>query len=629
MEPTGLRDVFKCITLSIAAMEDIGLLPKPNNDLPVHRPTVTETFGLHHIPPDHLHITDASRKSDMEKDGPSKKRSHSVIIAEPQIMPQLPLETPLPLALLNTAAKNGHINLDKTGAARKTPKAKVTDPSKWKQNKQKQLRMEGKAYVSKRKRDGEIVTKQLRAMGPRCTSHACRKASNRLCSEISEETRNKVFNEFWQHMNWAQRKLYVVEQVDRDPVERSRAVGSRSRRSVSLRYHLMVDGKRKQVCKNMFLSTLGIGEWSVLSWAQKGARKRSKSNENKLEKRQAAPQCPQQNPAASEIVNTVEVSQECVDANDKVKNRAPEPEGLARKKPRVAKPLTWKQNRQKQLRMEGKPYISKRKKDGVTIIKGQRTMGQRCASSACKRASNRFCADFSEETRSDLFASFWQCMNWAERKIYVAGLVDCDLVERTRAPWTQSRRSVSMRYHLIASGERKQVCKRMFLSTLGIGEWSVLNWAQNASQEDNSEENTKKTTQRKSRKASEHIVLKEFLERLPKVPSYCCGTSISKLYLEPVFSNMSEVYRHYYSHCLEKKTPPLSRQVFCAVFKRMDLGLCDPKKNQGCSFSVRGNLFNELWEEYCMEREASGPQPGKRQEVVHISAGPLKKKKSK
>ncbi|XP_032373999.1 uncharacterized protein LOC116690887 [Etheostoma spectabile] len=578
MEPTGLRDVFKCITLSIAAMEDIGLHPKPTND-PPHRATVTESFGLHHIPADHLHDTDASGKSDMHKD-----------------------------VLLNTTAKNGNTN--KAGAGRKKLQAKAADPSKWNQNKQKQLRMEGKSYVSKRKKDGEVVTKQPRAMGPRCTSNACKKASNRLCNEINEETRKKVFDEFWQQMDWAQRKLYVSQQVDRDPVERSRAVGAQSRRSVSHRYHLMVNGKRKQVCKNMFLSTLGIGEWSVLNWTQKGATTKNESSENNLEKRQAVPPCPQQVPVSSAVSNTADVTQEQGNATDKDKDRPPEPEGSARKKSRVATPLTWKHNRQKQLRMEGKPYISKRKKDGTTITKGQRTMGLRCTSGACKRASNRFCADFSEEMRNELFTSFWQCMNWAQRKTYVSGLVDCDPVERTRAPWTQSRRSVSMRYHLIASGERKQVCKKMFLSTLGIGEWSVLNWAQNTSKQDNSEEINKKQTKRKSRKASEHVVLNQFLEGLPKVPSYCCGSSVSKLYLEPVFSNMSEVYRKYYNHCLERKTTPLSRQVFCAVFKKMDLGLCDSKRDQGCSFG--GNLFNELWEEYCSERGAPGPQPEKR-----------------
>lgn len=198
--------------------------------------------------------------------------------------------------------------MDQAGAARKTHKAKMTDSSKWKQNKQKQLRMEGKAYISKRKKDGETVTKQPREMAPRCTSNACKRASNRFCYEIDEVARKQVFDEFWQRMNWTQRKLYVAEQVDCDPVERSRAVGSQSRRSVSLRYHLLVDGKRKQVCKNMFLSTLGIGEWSVLNWAQKRATQKSESNENNLEKKQNVCQYLQQNPPPSAVV-TVEANQ--------------------------------------------------------------------------------------------------------------------------------------------------------------------------------------------------------------------------------------------------------------------------------------------------------------------------------
>lgn len=221
----------------------------------------------------------------------------------------LPIIDPIISTFLPTAAKNGNTRLDKAGADRKKPKAKHTDPSKWKQNKQKQLRMEGKAYASKRKKDGELVTKQPRAVGPRCTSNACKKASNRLCNEINEEARKRVFDEFWKHMNWSQRKQYVAGQVDCDPVERSRAAGSQSRRSVSLRYHLVVDGKRKQVCKNMFLTTLGIGEWSVLNWVQKAGTKTSESNENRPEKRQAVPQGPRQNPSSSTVSNTMEDTQ--------------------------------------------------------------------------------------------------------------------------------------------------------------------------------------------------------------------------------------------------------------------------------------------------------------------------------
>lgn len=192
--------------------------------------------------------------------------------------------------------------------ARKQPNAKVGDPSKWKQKKQKQMRMEGKAYVSKRKKDGEAVTKQPRSMGPRCTSNACKKASNRFCNDIADDARVKMFDEFWHQMNWAQRKLYVAGLVDRDPVERPRpVVRSQSRRSVSLRYHLWAHGERKQVCKNMFLTTLGIGEWCVLNWAQKGTARRSESDEIKLEKRQTIPRCPERSPAPS--TDTVDLTE--------------------------------------------------------------------------------------------------------------------------------------------------------------------------------------------------------------------------------------------------------------------------------------------------------------------------------
>lgn len=171
--------------------------------------------------------------------------------------------------------------------------------------------MEGKSYISKRKKDGQAVTKQPRTIGPRCTSSACKRASNRFCNNISEEIRKRLFNEFWQRMNWSQRRSYVSELVDRDPVERNRgAAGAQSRRTVSLRYHLRVDGKRKQVCKNTFLSTLGVGEWSVLSWAQKTVASKKESNENVAEKRPAVPQCPEPNPPPSTATNTAEANRE-------------------------------------------------------------------------------------------------------------------------------------------------------------------------------------------------------------------------------------------------------------------------------------------------------------------------------
>lgn len=160
--------------------------------------------------------------------------------------------------------------------------------------------------MQKRWRDCD---KTAKSNGTEVRLESHKKATSQLCRQMNEEARKKVFDEFWQRMNWAQRKQYVAEQVDCDPLERSQ-----SRRSVSLRYHLMVDGERRQVCKNMFQSSLGIGEWSVLSWAQKRATKENEANENRLEKRQTVvPQWAQQKPASSAVSLSVEVTQgECL-----------------------------------------------------------------------------------------------------------------------------------------------------------------------------------------------------------------------------------------------------------------------------------------------------------------------------
>lgn len=46
---------------------------------------------------DHLHVGDASRKSDMDKDGVGKKRSHSMTISEQQMISQFPVHHQAPV----------------------------------------------------------------------------------------------------------------------------------------------------------------------------------------------------------------------------------------------------------------------------------------------------------------------------------------------------------------------------------------------------------------------------------------------------------------------------------------------------------------------------------------------------
>lgn len=143
------------------------------------------------------------------------------------------------------------------------------DKGEWSREKTRIRRMAGEEYLGyTRNRDGQIFHKQrtARAIGPTCTSSKCLKYKNRFCRSISEEERNQIFCSFWKRMNWDQRKIYVVGLIKMKSTERKYV--QNFRRSITYDYFLQVAAEKKQVCKKMFLSTLGVNEAMVSSWCK-------------------------------------------------------------------------------------------------------------------------------------------------------------------------------------------------------------------------------------------------------------------------------------------------------------------------------------------------------------------------
>jgi len=65
-------------------------------------------------------------------------------------------------------------------------------------------------------------------------------------------------------MDWDQRKIYLVGLTDMVGVKRKRSKSNKRQHSV--KYHLRKGDTKFQVCKNMFLSTLCLGDWAVQNW---------------------------------------------------------------------------------------------------------------------------------------------------------------------------------------------------------------------------------------------------------------------------------------------------------------------------------------------------------------------------
>jgi len=104
-------------------------------------------------------------------------------------------------------------------------------------------------------------------------------------------------------------------------------------------------------------------------------------------------------------------------------------------------------------------------------------MSETCQSVLCKKSSKRFCGLFDEVQRLALFNTFWES-NWDEKKTFVINTVITTLIT-TKMSTTEdiSRRNISYKYHLrFEQLEQQQVCKKMYLNTLGLKESMVHNW---------------------------------------------------------------------------------------------------------------------------------------------------------
>lgn len=116
----------------------------------------------------------------------------------------------------------------------------------------KQKRQSGQEYISEKTK--RVVP--ARKMKKSCVGNECLR-TGRKCSEISENDREKIFEEFYKLADLHKEQEFVARHIEtRDPKHR-KPTGRRKKSHV---YFLTNNGKRLQVCKNTFLATLGIGE---------------------------------------------------------------------------------------------------------------------------------------------------------------------------------------------------------------------------------------------------------------------------------------------------------------------------------------------------------------------------------
>lgn len=227
-----------------------------------------------------------------------------------------------------------------------------------------------------------------------------------------------------------------------------------------------------------------------------------------------------------------------------------------------------------------------------------REMGPPCKSDLCEKRINRHCNSFSLVDRMTLFDNFWKNMTWDEKRAYVTSLVDKREASHRKTNTEVFTKNESFVYYLKLDGMKQQVCKNMFLSTLGIGRSHLRGWL------------TKPKVIRPAREPNKNnggdvsFAIK-YLEDLPKLPSHYCRLSSSKLYLEPIIRSKSQLNKLYKEKCEEGGIQAVSPRKFSKLFDDQNLSIHHPKKDRCdtcCSFEA-GNLGDQDYKTHIKNKE--------------------------
>lgn len=249
-------------------------------------------------------------------------------------------------------------------------------------------------------------------------------------------------------------------------------------------------------------------------------------------------------------------------------------------------------SRNKQLRMLGEGYkgfkkdSSGQKYELVNIA--ARKMGPACKSTICKNSKVFFCPSFTEHDRKVLFDSFWKTLTWDMKHTYISSLVDYVPSKRMKE---NSRRKGTLIYFLKRGTQKLRVCKRMFLSTLNVNEWTVREYSRKVRGISEAAQNVYNPRRNRYSNDKRRATLHAFIEELPKMPSHYCRSSTSKLYLEPTFQSKAELYREYQSYCSQKNEKSCSQQLFNEEIKKLKIGIFRPRKDQ-CDVCISHKLGN-------------------------------------
>ena len=199
----------------------------------------------------------------------------------------------------------------------------------------------------------------------------------------------------------------------------------------------------------------------------------------------------------------------------------------------------------------------------------KRSMKSPCVSKLCSESTERMCNQISLEERKKVFDYFWTELDWKAKQVYIANLIDIKVHD------SDSRKKCSFIYHFEIEGKRLRVCKTMFLHTFDLTDTRVYGWKLKIAKK------VSKTQQKQEQKVTRKCqIVRQFLEKLPKMPSHYCRRSTNKMYLQPDIGSISVLYKLFQDYLKENNCETIGKSILSREFRRQNIAFFQPKKDQ-------------------------------------------------
>lgn len=240
---------------------------------------------------------------------------------------------------------------------------------------------------------------------------------------------------------------------------------------------------------------------------------------------------------------------------------------------------TWKRNKQRHLRLEGKEHLSQK----GNIVRGKAVKPVMCK---CHYNCNE---KFSLQEREQIFHDYLSLKDERSRWSFISKCVSKNVPKRRYAIVDEtnasSRRKCTLVYSLSSSNSsstgKQQVCKNFFLGTLDISGKKIETVMKKTLDTGVVEEDKRGFTPAPN-KISENRkeIVRSHINSIQVIESHYCRTASKRMYLPSGLSE-NRLYQDYLKYCEEHNETPVTSSFYKHIFTtEYNYGFHRPKKDQ-------------------------------------------------